>query len=209
MSTPQTPSAELNFKQCAESIRTALQTFTVLRTIPSNGIVSTPLKVALSDLVNTTVSLIVLKQDYITDSFCHQVNLNHHAAFASHPLYQELAPAVQIAVDKFVNEFKEFKTPSSTFLIAGIAARAASFRTPAGKRGISSFFYFSCPILKLHAALSTAASTPPSGPRAGKTKKQKNSVRKILLNFYCTVFLISKIFPGQTLQAFQRTSREF
>ena len=55
MSTQQVPAAELNFKKCAESIRTVLQTFNALRTIPSNGTVSTPLKIALSELVVTAV----------------------------------------------------------------------------------------------------------------------------------------------------------
>lgn len=55
MSTQQVSAAELNFKKCAESVRTVLQTFTTLRTIPSNGTVSTPLKIALSELVTTAV----------------------------------------------------------------------------------------------------------------------------------------------------------
>jgi hypothetical protein len=58
MSTPQVSPAELSFKQCAESIRTALQTFTTLRTIPSDGTVSTPLKVALSELVTAAVGFL-------------------------------------------------------------------------------------------------------------------------------------------------------
>jgi len=60
MSTQQVPAAELNFKKCAESIRTVLQTFNALRTIPSNGTVSTPLKVALSELVTTAVGLLFI-----------------------------------------------------------------------------------------------------------------------------------------------------
>jgi hypothetical protein len=55
MSTQQVSPAELHFKKCAESIRISLQTFTTLRTIPSDGTVSTPLKVALSELVTNAV----------------------------------------------------------------------------------------------------------------------------------------------------------
>jgi hypothetical protein len=49
------PSAEAAFKKHAESVRTALQTFNALRTIPSTGVVSNPLQTALAELVNTTV----------------------------------------------------------------------------------------------------------------------------------------------------------
>ena len=47
--------AEIAFKQLAESVRISLQTFTALQTIPSNGMVSSPLRLALTELVNTTV----------------------------------------------------------------------------------------------------------------------------------------------------------
>jgi hypothetical protein len=58
MSTQQVSPAELHFKKCAESIRTSLQTFNTLRTIPSDGTVSTPLKVALSELVTAAVGFL-------------------------------------------------------------------------------------------------------------------------------------------------------
>jgi hypothetical protein len=66
MSTQQVSSPELNFKKCAESVRTVLQTFNTLRTIPSNGTVSTPLKVALSELVTTAVGLFYFFKDPFT-----------------------------------------------------------------------------------------------------------------------------------------------
>jgi len=76
-------------------------------------------------------------------SFCgRQVNFNNHSTFAGHPLFQELAPAVQIAVDKFMREFQEFKVPPATFLLAGITARAEGARTSSAKRGTSDLFYF-------------------------------------------------------------------
>jgi hypothetical protein len=55
MSTLQTASAELAFKQHAESVRTSLQTFNALRSIPSKGSVSSPLRLALNELVNAAV----------------------------------------------------------------------------------------------------------------------------------------------------------
>jgi hypothetical protein len=60
-------------------------------------------------------------------------------------LFQELAPAVQLAIDKFMREFQEFKVPPATFMLAGITARAESARSSSAKRGISHLFYFSGP----------------------------------------------------------------
>lgn len=55
MSTLQLPSSDFNFKKHAESVRTALQTFNALRNIPSTGNVSSPLRIALNELVNGAV----------------------------------------------------------------------------------------------------------------------------------------------------------
>jgi hypothetical protein len=49
-------SAELSFKKVAETARLSLQTFNALRAIPGTGSVSSPLNLALSELVNATVS---------------------------------------------------------------------------------------------------------------------------------------------------------
>ena len=49
-------SIELAFKKHAESVRICLQTFSALRTIPSDGMnVSAPLRVAVNELINVTV----------------------------------------------------------------------------------------------------------------------------------------------------------
>ena len=47
--------SDVAFKELCESVRNALQTFNLLRTIPTTGIVSAPLRTALNDLVNLTV----------------------------------------------------------------------------------------------------------------------------------------------------------
>ena len=52
--------AELSFKKHAESVRTSLQIFNALRTIPSNGIVSSPLRLALEELVKVAVCDLIL-----------------------------------------------------------------------------------------------------------------------------------------------------
>ena len=55
-------------------------------------------------------------------------------SFASHPLFQELAPAAHIAVDKFLKEYKDFKGPPQTLILAGLDARAKEALTSPSKR---------------------------------------------------------------------------
>jgi len=84
-----------------------------------------------------------------------------------------------------MQDFKEFKCPPSTHLLAGIAARAANALKPPSKRG--NHFCFNSPTpLNCSAALFTASSSTPTGPRSGKAKKQKSSVRNIFSIFFRT-----------------------
>ena len=48
-------SSELAFKNLSESVRTSLQMFNALCAIPSSGVVSSPLCLALNELVNAAV----------------------------------------------------------------------------------------------------------------------------------------------------------
>ena len=56
-------------------------------------------------------------------------------AFTAHPLFQESAPAAHIAIDKFYKEYKDFKGPTQSFLLAGLAANAKDACPPSIKRG--------------------------------------------------------------------------
>ena len=48
-------SSELAFKNLSESVRTSLQMLNALRAIPSSGVISSPLHLALNELVNAAV----------------------------------------------------------------------------------------------------------------------------------------------------------
>ena len=48
-------SSELAFKNLSESVQTSLQTFNALRAIPSSGVISSPLRLALNELVNAAI----------------------------------------------------------------------------------------------------------------------------------------------------------
>jgi hypothetical protein len=100
--------------------------------------------------------------------------------YIGHPIFQELAPAVHMAVDKFYKEHKDFKGPASSFMIGQLAKRARDVRpSPAKtppKRGKSPSL---SPTLAFYKALSlahVAAPVPPAALRPEKTKKQKSSV---------------------------------
>jgi hypothetical protein len=100
-------------------------------------------------------------------------------AYTNHPLFQELAPAANIAVDKFTREFKDFKVPTQAFMLAGLAARVKDSRPTPAKRSITPSF--TCHAFHKALCLATAAaSDSPTGPRADKVKKSKNSVRLLL-----------------------------
>ena len=47
--------SELTFKNLFESVRTSLQMFNALRTIPSSGVISSPLHLTLNELVNAAI----------------------------------------------------------------------------------------------------------------------------------------------------------
>jgi len=122
--------------------------------------------------------ILSFSQNY-TDFKSNQADLNHYLAFTGHPLFQELAPAAHLAVDKFFKDYKDYKGPAQTFLLSGLAARAKDARPSTTKRSTKPSFTFRA----FHKALLLAvtdASDLPSGPRADKVKKPKNSVRNTL-----------------------------
>ena len=60
-------SSELAFKNLSESVQTSLQTFSALHTIPSSGVISSPLCLALNELVNAAIckSFNFLQETYL------------------------------------------------------------------------------------------------------------------------------------------------
>ena len=54
-STNQPAQGEAAFKKLAETVRISLQTFNAIRTIPSTGTVSSPLRLAVTELTNAAV----------------------------------------------------------------------------------------------------------------------------------------------------------
>jgi hypothetical protein len=107
-----------------------------------------------------------------------QADFNLYLTYTRHPLFQELVPAVHLVVDTFYKEYKDYKVPTQSFMLAGLAARARDARTFPAKRGTPSFHTFRI-FRKAVCLIIADASTAPTGPRAEKAKKNKNSVRLI------------------------------
>jgi hypothetical protein len=58
---------------------------------------------------------------------------NHYLSFISHPLFQELVPAVRIALDNFRIKHPDFKLPINAPMIAGLDARVKDFISKTNK----------------------------------------------------------------------------
>jgi hypothetical protein len=95
--------------------------------------------------------------------------------YTRHPLFQELVPAVHLVVNTFYKEYKDYKVPTQSFMLASLAARARDARSFPAKRGTPSFHTFGI-FCKAVCLIIADASTAPTGPRAEKAKKNKNSV---------------------------------
>jgi hypothetical protein len=54
--------------------------------------------------------------------------------FTNHPLFQELVPAAHIAVEKFYQDYRDYKTSAAVFTLSGLNARVNGSRTPLPKR---------------------------------------------------------------------------
>ena len=105
-----------------------------------------------------------------------------------HPLFQELVPAVHLAIEKFVNDHKDFKLPPQMHSLNTLANRARDQRMNPPKRSSRLSLTFRA----FHQAICRAtadASSPPIGP---KPKKVKNSVRHSLPHSSITDFYFTK-----------------
>jgi len=118
-----------------------------------------------------------------------QADFNLYLIYTRHPLFQELVPAVHLVVDKFYKEFKDYKPPTQSFMLAGLAARARDARSFPAKRGTSSFHTFRI-FRKAVCLIIADASTAPTGPRAEKAKKNKNSVRFLIYRLRILIYFI-------------------
>lgn len=103
--------SEPAFKKQAETAQDALKNFTAVQSFKSTAVV----KAALNDLVDSTVAF------------------NHFApSFVSHPLFQEIPPAVFHVLEKFIHKNPNFDMPPDYAKVVGLDARVRDFLTKKG-----------------------------------------------------------------------------
>ena len=131
----------------------------------------------LQNFLFTCSASLPTRRNALVFTFINSGQLSSLPGLFGHPLFQELAPAAHIAVDKFFKEFKNFKGPTQAFLlaVAGLAACAKDACTSPAKQSK----YPSLTFCTFHKALCLAnadATASPTSPHSEKMKKQGNLV---------------------------------
>jgi hypothetical protein len=128
--------SETAFKKQAELAREALTNFNTIRQLKAPGLIKT----ALSELVEATVCSIPFIFYFDANSFSKASFNNFVPYFVSHVLFQEIPPAVHIAIEDFISKNPDVEMPPLTHKIAGLNARVKDFlANPHPKKGMISF----------------------------------------------------------------------
>lgn len=131
------------FKKQAEIAREALTTFNTIRTLNAPG----PIKTALEELVTATVRFFFnfsTVWKIINWFSLSQIAFNNFVPFfVTHPLFQEIPPAVHLAIEDFIAKHPGFDMPASTPRIAGLDARVKDSLVSPAKKGLSLSLSFS------------------------------------------------------------------
>lgn len=94
--------SESSFKKQAELAQDALKNFTAVQSLKSTALI----KAAIDDLIDSTVAF------------------NHFVPFfVSHPLFQEIPPAVLHVLEKYIHKNPNFDMPSDYAKVVGLDAR--------------------------------------------------------------------------------------
>ena len=107
--------SESSFKKQADATSEALKTFTAIQNSKSIVIV----KAAINELIDTTTGF-----------------NNFLPFFLSHPLFQEIPPAVFNVLEDFSNRNPKFDMPSSIAKVAGLDARVKDSMAIKNKKGM-------------------------------------------------------------------------
>jgi len=115
--------SESSFKKQAEIAQDALKNFTAVQFLKSPVVI----KAALNELIDATVAF---------NSFM--------SFFISHPLFQEIPPAVFHVIEKFMHKNPNFDMPSDYAKIVSLDTRIRDYLTKPSsvKKGMSIFLFF-------------------------------------------------------------------
>jgi len=166
--------SETAFKQHADSVRSALKTFTTISQLDAPG----PVKTAFDELVNVTADF---------NKFM--------PTFTSHLLFQEIPPLVHNALEEFLSKHSAFDKPANYSKVAGLNARALDSLHISARRGtFSTVFHLSLLIhlFLLSAAISAANLRP---EKKSKAKATAPVSPRIFLSYFFMVLIF--IFQGK------------
>ena len=174
VSDPAMPPSEDAFKKQAELARQALKNFNAIRSLDAPG----PIRTALYELVPATVSSLFFTFPACETYVSLQIAFNNFVAFSSHPLFQEIIPAVYAAIQDFTAKHPNFDFPTLTYLIKGLDARARG--SVNSKKGMS-LSYFSFFVRSINSFIPLVTNTA-AALRPEKGKKGKNPVCSFLFS---------------------------
>src|SRR5277367_5290977 len=176
--------SESAFKKQADIAGDALKTFTAVRDSKSLIII----RAAISELIDATVAF-----------------NNYVPFFVSHPLFQEIPPAVFTVLEDFSKKNPKFDMPSTFINVAGLDARAKDSIAAANKKGMSQFYAIFLSFIFLFSESATSLSVV-RADKVGVIKKSRTS--SVSLYFY---FILFYLYAPLTLLQVKRPrlSKEF
>ena len=167
--------SENAFKKQAEAASDALKTFTAIRDSKSLIIV----KAAIAELIDATIRF-----------------NNYVPFFVSHPLFQEIPPAVFNVLEEFSNKNPKFNMPSSFAKVVGLDARVKdSIAVAASKKGMTFFSMLSLSYISLSEAAAPSAGARGNKGASGVMRKPKNSQVSLLLRLDALLTLLQAKRP--------------
>ena len=164
--------SENAFKDQAEIASNALKTFVAVQHSASTFIV----KAAVNELIDATIAF-----------------NNFVPFFVSHPLFQEIPPAVFNTLEQFANKHPNFEMPSTIARVAGLDARVKnSMSLSSAKKGMPSPFLL-LPLL-IHFLSDSVFPAGPRADRAGTMRRPRGSVSLRSFSHYSILYYLFFLF---------------
>lgn len=160
--------SESSLKKQTEIVREALKSFNTIQSLNSPGL----LKTALNELLDATVFFHMPSFRCSLFNPAPQVLFHNYIPFFnSHPLFQEIPPAVCSAVDDFVSKNPNFEVPVQFQKVIALDTKIKDV---------------------LNANFPKRAGSVPSAPRSDRIKKTKPAVSLLFRSFFLSISSFSQ-----------------
>ena len=176
--------SESSFKKQVALAQDALKNFTAVQSLKSTAV----LKAAISELIDSTIAF------------------NHFIPFfLSHPLFQEISPAVLHVLEKFIHKNPNFDMPSGYSKIVSLDARIRDSLSLPISKGMSFLF---CLISFFSNTLSFSFQIQPP-PLVRVLIKVKRVKLQYVLLYFLFYLVITFYFSEQAPSSLKRDYRRF